>query len=63
MLQYVLDAYFVLYFNKDTNLENLPFENQVVVCDFKKHTLYKYFDLTGNGNNIIVYQPDWGELF
>ena len=54
---------FVLYFNKDTNLENLPFENQIVVCDFKKHTLYKYFDLTGNGNNIIVYQPEWGELF
>jgi hypothetical protein len=54
---------FVLYFDDETNLENLPFENQIVVCDFKKHTLYKYFDLTGNGNNIIVYQPEWGELF
>ena len=36
--------------------------NPITYTDFKKRTLYKSFDFSGNGNHIIEYNPAWGAL-
>ena len=53
------------FFNScDSNLETANLNDLIPVSysDFKTQTPHKSFDYSGNGNHIVMYNPDWGAL-
>ena len=56
-------ASLVKFFNNDFVLEDWKDDKPIAVCNFDKRTPYKFWDDALNGNYLIVYQQEWGDLF
>tara|TARA_R100000081_G_scaffold88814_1_gene60720 strand:+ start:588 stop:1301 length:714 start_codon:yes stop_codon:yes gene_type:complete len=52
---------FVKFFNNDFVLED--WDKAIAVCNFDRRTPYKFWDESMNGNYLMLYQPEWGDLF
>ncbi len=48
----------------DSNLKTANLNDLIPVSysDFKTQTPHKSFDYSGNGNHIVMYNPDWGAI-
>jgi hypothetical protein len=51
------------FFNTDFVLEDWKDDKPIAVCNFDKRTPYKFWDDALNGNYLIVYRQEWGDLF
>jgi hypothetical protein len=54
---------FVKFFNTDFVLEEWAEDKTIAVCNFDKRTPYKFWDESMNGNYLMLYQAEWGDLF
>ena len=54
---------FVKFFSNDFVLEDWKDDKPIAVCNFDKRTPNKFWDDALNGNYLIVYQQEWGDLF